>query len=183
MSSHLFCICSAKTALQPVDLAPGLPALTCEACKGHLLKLDDYRRWIDRDLRAVEPLATDAAVAAQGVQTAARRCPSCTHLMQRMLSGSAVGFRVDRCSPCQLLWMDKGEWEAMVASGAAQRLLEVLSDGGQRQLRDEAARQRREAELRARHGDEAMDELIRIRHWLATQPQADTLLALLRSGW
>jgi hypothetical protein len=60
---------------------------------------------------------------------------------------------------------------------------EVLSDGWQRQLREEASRGRREAELRTRHGDDCIDELNRIRAWLATQPQRDTLLALLRTGW
>ena len=31
--------------------------------------------------------------------------------------------------------------------------------------------------------DACIDELARVRAWLATQPQRETLLALLRSGW
>ena len=37
--------------------------------------------------------------------------------------------------------------------------------------------------LRARLGDDCLDELTRIRTWLDTQPRREELLALLRAGW
>ncbi|MEZ5703125.1 MAG: hypothetical protein R3E42_15965 [Burkholderiaceae bacterium] len=78
--------------------------------------------------------------------------------------------------------MDAGEWASMVSDNVAHLLLETLSDGGQRTLRAAATHQRQEAELRARHGDEVVDDLIRIRAWLAEQPNPDLLLTLLRNG-
>ncbi|HEY9094870.1 MAG TPA: hypothetical protein VIN35_03925, partial [Hydrogenophaga sp.] len=115
--------------------------------------------------------------------TPVRRCPGCSQLMTRLLSAGTRDFRLDRCGPCQWLWMDAGEWASMVSDNVAHLLLETLSDGGQRALRAAAAHQRREAELRARHGDEVVDDLIRIRAWLAEQPNPDLLLTLLRNGW
>jgi Zn-finger nucleic acid-binding protein len=185
MARSLHCVCEAHTALLPQELTPGLPALGCETCRGQLLSLDDYRRWLDRSPLEAEPDATVSQPQGPATATATpvRTCPACAQLMERLLSGNSTDFRLDRCGPCQRLWMDAGEWEALVASDASRRLLDLLSDGGQRGLREAAAYQRRETELRARHGDATVDELIRVRAWLAEQPHADILLNLLRSGW
>ena len=185
MSRSLRCVCEAHTPLLPKELSPGLPALGCDTCRGDLLGLDDYRRWLDRFPQEALP-ATDSPAQVDPVDTTAtpvRKCPGCAQLMERLLSGSSTDFRLDRCGPCQRLWMDAGEWDALVAGDASRHLLELLSDGGQRRLREAAAHQRREAELRARHGDATVDELLRLRAWLADQPNADILLSLLRSGW
>jgi Zn-finger nucleic acid-binding protein len=188
MARTLNCVCESRTSLLPQELTSGLPALGCETCRGQLLSLDDYRRWLGGCLPGADPDASapkrpGAVDAFTATATPVRRCPACAQLMERLLSGNSADFRLDRCGPCQLLWMDAGEWDALVFSGAFRKLLDVLSDGGQRGLREAAALQRREAELRARHGDATVDELIRVRAWLAEQPHADILLNLLRSGW
>ncbi|MEZ5706379.1 MAG: hypothetical protein R3E56_14550 [Burkholderiaceae bacterium] len=169
-------------------LAEGLPAYACEACQGQLLSLDDYRRWLDGSpalptLEEGQPEHGEAETIGNPSATPVRRCPGCSQLMTRLLSAGMRDFRLDRCGPCQWLWMDAGEWASMVSDNVAHLLLETLSDGGQRTLRAAATHQRREAELRARHGDEVVDDLIRIRAWLAEQPNPDLLLTLLRNGW
>lgn len=185
MATTYRCVCAAASILRPEALAPGLSADTCGDCHGHWLAMDDYRRWVanqpepaaadDADLPALRP--------APAAEDKARACPSCQRWMERLRVGRAPDFRLDRCSACQRVWLDEGEWAALVAAGLATRLGEILSDGWQRQLRDADAQARRETELRARHGDACIDELARVRAWLATQPQRETLLALLRSGW
>lgn len=185
MSHTLHCVCCPGSVLKPLSIAPGLSAATCEDCRGHWLAMNDYRRWVaggpamldpdDSDLPALRP---DAAV-----QGKARACPMCQRLMERLRVERSPDFRLDRCSACQHIWLDTGEWEALSKVGLATRLGDILSDGWQRQLRDAETQERREAGLRARHGDACIDELARIRAWLATQPQRETLLALLRSGW
>lgn len=186
MNQSLNCVCEAHAPLLPKSLAPGLAAMGCERCEGDLLELDDYRRWLARHPEgAVAGMAAGAPVLPgdQLVATPVRKCPACSQLMERLLSGTSVDFRLDRCGPCQLLWMDAGEWAALEARDAGRGLLDTLSDGGQRALRNAAARQRREAELRARHGDAVVDELTRLRSWLAERPDAEVLLTLLRNGW
>lgn len=185
MSTTYRCVCSAASVLRPRALAPGLSADTCDDCHGHWLAMDDYRRWVANQ---PEPVAADDADLpvlrpVPAAEDKARSCPSCQRLMERLRVGRSPDFRLDRCGACQRVWLDDGEWAALVAAGLATRLGEILSDGWQRQLRDADAQARREAELRARHGDACIDELARVRVWLATQPQRETLLALLRSGW
>jgi Zn-finger nucleic acid-binding protein len=186
MNHALNCVCEARTPLLPRHLAPGLAALGCGTCEGDLLDLADYRRWLERcpaepvaDAEAVAPVPAGEPVAS----TPVRRCPACGQMMERLLSGNSVDFRLDRCGRCQLLWMDAGEWAALEARDVTRRLLTLMSDGGQRALRDAAAHQRREAELRDRHGDAVVDELIRLRGWLAKRPDAEVLLTLIRNGW
>ncbi len=185
MTATYRCVCAAATELRPVALAPGLSADTCSDCHGHWLAMDDYRHWVangpapvETDEAELPALRPDAAAA-----DTARACPSCQRFMERLRVGRSPDFRLDRCSACQRIWLDAGEWAALAEAGLATRLGEILSDGWQRQLRDADAQARRETELRARHGDACIDELARVRAWLATQPQRETLLALLRSGW
>jgi Zn-finger nucleic acid-binding protein len=185
MTTTYRCVCSAAPVLRAVSLAPGLHATSCDDCHGHWLAMDDYRRWVargpaplDADAADLPALRPDAAVPDK-----ARACPACQRFMERLRVGRSPDFRLDRCSACQHIWLDAGEWAALAEAGLATQLGEILSDGWQRQLRDAEAQARREADLRERHGDACIDEIARIRAWLATQPQRETLLALLRSGW
>lgn len=186
MSSTLRCPCSGQGALRPRTLSDQLDARQCEACEGTVLSLQTYRRWRDRpECLSVEmPDLMIHGLLAVEDSPGARACPTCNRLMQRLrVSTDLPDFRIDRCAHCQLVWFDRGEWEALAHSGLAHRLDEVLADGWQRQLRQEDLRARREAVLRERHGDACIDELTRIRAWLDEQAQPDELLALLRAGW
>ncbi|TWO70934.1 hypothetical protein FN976_12845 [Caenimonas sedimenti] len=142
--------------------------------------MGDYRHWRDQ--------AGAAAQAAIGLlvvedHPAARPCPSCARLMQRVRVGATPDFRLDRCAACALLWLDRGEWDALRSAGLATSLEEILSERWQRDLQAQEVRTRRIAQLREKHGAECMEELARMREWLDTQPHRDELLALLRAGW
>lgn len=173
------CNCASGALLQGIELAPGLSALQCPACDGSLLKLADYRNW--QPVAKALPQPENAPRIED--RPSARSCPDCGRLMQRHRVGSSPDFRVDHCSACQLVWLDRGEWSALAQAGLAERLSEILTERWQRRLQTDDARQQREAALRGKHGDACLDELARIRTWFAEQPQRDELIALLRTGW
>ena len=177
----LRCACSEHSAMAGFELAPGLPAQRCPPCGGTWLALDEYREW--NETAPAAPVVDDSTPLVMFETTSARACPVCARLMQRLRSGTEPDFRIDRCAACQSVWFDEGEWEALVRQGLRNRLVELLSDGWQRQLQADEVRAGREAVLRARHGDACMDELARMRAWLELQPERDELLALLRTGW
>ncbi|QCB47862.1 hypothetical protein E5678_18595 [Hydrogenophaga sp. PAMC20947] len=183
MPMLLQCVCGAPAPLWPAELLPGLPVQACETCHGSLVSLDDYRQWLEGRPESPQPEPSDRPVTTHS--TPARACPRCTRLMERLRVSHEPDFRLDRCVGCQCVWLDAGEWPALVDAGLALRLNEVLADGWQRRVREEVVHHRREDELRARHGDACVDDLIRIRAWLHSQPaaQRETLLLLLRSGW
>lgn len=180
------CACPGQGVLKPVSLAAKLPAGQCAACEGTMLDLATYRGWrdqADRPDAALPDMVIHGLLAVED-WPGARSCPRCARLMQRLrVSTELPDFRIDRCGSCQIVWLDRGEWAALAANGLAWRLDEVLSDGWQRQLQREEVRARREEALRERHGDDCMDELARVRQWLAGQDRRDELIALLRAGW
>jgi Zn-finger nucleic acid-binding protein len=180
MRRSLRCACEARSELAPLQLPGGPAAQGCAACGGTLLELDDYRRWRAGAAQAHAVVPAEVPV---HDHAAARPCSVCTRLMQRLRVGATPDFRIDRCAACAVAWLDRGEWEALQASGLALRLEDLLTERWQRELQAEDARERRDAALRARHGDEALDELARMRAWLQAQPRPEELLALLRAGW
>jgi len=179
MSTRLHCSCASRSPLKAVALEEGLPAAACPDCSAVLLQMDDWRRWRSRSPHV--PAAASAPAQAHADHGRARACPACTRLMQRLPVHNAQDFRVDRCIHCQYLWLDPGEWAALVQLGVALQLDTLLSDAGQRRLQSERLLATRMQTLRQRHGDERIDEILRFRRWLAEQPHPDELLALLRS--
>ena len=183
-TTRLRCNCGATASLKPLALEPGLHAADCAECGAVLLQMSDWRRWRDAQAHTDAPPATAAEPIATETQdhAHARHCPACARLMERLSVDAAGAFRVDRCAPCQCLWLDRGEWQALVQRGLASQLDNLLSDGGQRRLQAERLQATRMQALRQRHGSDRIDELQRIRSWLAEQPHRDELLALLRTG-
>jgi Zn-finger nucleic acid-binding protein len=179
MTRPLRCACEAQPELTPVRLAAGPRALACEACGGSCLAMNDYRAWRDGD--SFESI--DVSAVAIEDCPAARPCPACARFMERVRVGATADFRLDRCAACSLLWLDRGEWEALHAENLAHWLEEVLSERWRRDLQAHEARLRREAVLRDKHGSECMAELARVHRWLQGQKNPDELLALLRAGW
>lgn len=175
IAKSLTCGCGAE--LIAGELAEGLPARLCSACHGALLALDDYRAWRQSP---PTPSADTAAVPEVGEDSGkARCCPSCGALMSRYRVAPASNFRLDRCNHCQLVWLDGGEWSALVEAGLIDRLDSILADAWQKRVLAEESRLRREASLRQRLGGDVVDELQRIQSWLQSRPNGRELLALL----
>ena len=177
----LTCRCGGR--LLSTALAEGLPARVCAACGGTLLALDKYRSW----RRPVAPQYLATAKPSEDMPPVAdddgkaRPCPACAGLMTRYRVSAGHALRLDRCSRCQLVWFDDGEWAVLVAAGLENHLDSILTDGWQRRIQLDEAQQRREANLRQRLGNEVVDELRRIQSWLRQQPNSQELLALLGS--
>ncbi|MET7015554.1 TFIIB-type zinc ribbon-containing protein [Uliginosibacterium flavum] len=152
----------------------------CEACGGVLLDMSDYRQWRQQAAPSAESGAEDHEVSDS---PSARGCPSCTRLMQRYRVGLTPDFRVDHCPACQLVWLDKGEWQTLAQAGLTASLGEIVSTAWQRRIQSDELRALRETALRSKHGDACIDEIKRMREWLNTQPQHEELIALLRADW
>jgi len=162
-------------------LTGGLPARVCPVCGGALLGLDDYRAWRQSRSAQRQPVPKMAGslppFAEEGGR--ARPCPACAGPMTRYRAAAGSNLRLDRCSHCQLVWLDGGEWAALAAAGLDDRLDNILTDAWQRRIQLDVSRQRREAALRLRLGDEVVEELQRIQSWLHSRPNGRELLALL----
>ncbi|KAF0813878.1 hypothetical protein IGB42_01557 [Andreprevotia sp. IGB-42] len=172
--------------LQPLEIATGLTALV-SSDGGFWLDLEVYQRWVRAaaDVLAASaegPLLATAPQLVFVAETSPRAlcCPQCGALMQKYRLASHHPARVDRCVPCNGVWMDAAEWAALQQDGCTYRLLQIIGDAGQREIREAEARQRQQASYIERFGADDYARLQQTRDWLAAHPHRTELLAFLQ---
>lgn len=180
---ELPCYCSPRQTLSLKDES-GLPYWGCTRCGGRRFLLADFRRWkAEGGIAAVS--ASSSAPPAQALAyretPSSRLCQHCGLIMARYRVSSDLPFHIDRCAPCQSVWLDGLEWELLAAGQKLAQLEEILSDRWQRELQQSEAEARREQTLRSRFGDADYDRLHEIGAWLATQPKRREMLAYLNA--
>jgi len=152
---------------------PKMPgAFRCPRCKG--LWLPDVRAAsVDHPerLRAVD--ADDVGNAALDKRPGT--CPRGHGLLSRAaVEGS--DFHLDRCSHCNGIWFDVGEWNQLASGFALAHLDRLWDPVWRRAAREQAAAERWEAELRQELGDAPMDQLLGLLETLGgCSPKARTM--------
>ncbi|XZG71594.1 zf-TFIIB domain-containing protein [Chitinibacteraceae bacterium HSL-7] len=168
--------------LAPQDLKPGLKAQVCSDCGGIWLDLDLYQCWLlESDVLLHEhedPSLVE--VAEQSPHTLF--CRECDSMLHKYRIAPHFYVRVDRCAPCNRVWLDAVEWQLLNQHEATADLLALLSTRGQRQIREAEARLRRETADRRRFGDSAYTRLAELRSWLADQPNRSEMMAFLNAS-
>lgn len=167
--------------LQKQDIAPGLAALVSPVDGGIWLDLATYQRWLQRRVENEdEALPDTGSEPLAETSPQALFCPQCGALLQKYRLSSEHSARLDRCTPCHSVWIDAAEWAALVRTGSTHSLLQVLSDAGQRSIREAETRQRQHARYRERFGVDDFARLQATRDWLNAHPQRAELLAYLQ---
>ncbi len=167
--------CSSKD-FASVALEAGLAAQCCTGCSGVWVDLDAYRAWRRHASATDEPM--HVAEIEEDID-AARLCPKTSRLMARVKVSNEAPFRLDYSAAAQGVWLDRGEWEVLMALGMERQLDAVVSERWQRHLQSTASRERMERAQRARFGDAAYTELTRMRQWLQAQSNAAEMIAFL----
>ena len=82
------------------------------------------------------------------------------------------------CGSCSGIWFDRNEWLALKARGLHDHLHQVATEPWQAEVRREETRAHLEALYRKRYGAD-YDEVVRVRRWLRTHPERQSILAFL----
>ena len=174
----MICPACGGTHFAPVNIEGGLPAERCAACEGVWVQLDLYRNW-----RATQPhiAAHEYAGDITRVDDTVRLCATTGRLMARIKVSNDNPLRLDYSAAAQAVWLDKGEWERLVAMDLHEQLDAIVSERWQADLKLEASRERTETAMRARFGDAGYGELERMRAWLADQPNRSEMIAFLNA--
>lgn len=180
MSGHgnLQCYCSPRQTLS-VHYEGGLRQWRCGRCGGRRILLDDFRRW--RDSKGIDALTVRLPdQAAEYRETGGPRlCQQCGLIMSRYGVAQGVEFHVDRCAPCQSIWLDGLEWDILAAGDWLPVLDQIVSDPWQERLRAEATQARRVETMRKRFGEREFERLNGFANWLSSQPRRQEMLAVL----
>jgi Zn-finger nucleic acid-binding protein len=169
--------CGAKH-FAPVKIEGALPAEQCTECQGVWVELELYRMW-----RKNRPqiAAHEYAGEITEVNDTVRLCPQTGRMMTRIRVSNDTPLLLDYSVAAQAIWFDKGEWERLMSLGLSDQLDAIVSERWQLDLRQAASRERLEKAMRARFGDAAYDELVRVRDWMATQPNRMEMIAFLNA--
>jgi len=87
----------------------GLPVFRCDECFGYLLgqkRVDGIKRSRDK---SVEQLKEETLSESREDTKTIVRCPRCRMKMKKEFLAEPVFLHVDRCKPCDLVWLDGGE--------------------------------------------------------------------------
>ncbi|QYF95296.1 zf-TFIIB domain-containing protein [Massilia sp. PAMC28688] len=161
----------------PAKIEGGLPAERCAECQGVWVELERYRLW----RRQMPQLALELEGDITPSNSSVRVCPVTGRLMTRIRVSNAHPLLLDYSAAAQAVWFDRGEWERLVALGLHDQLDAVVSEKWQAGLRLEASRERTNAAMRLRFGDEAFARLTDMRTWLEQQPNRAEMLAFLQT--
>ena len=120
--------------LKPARLESNLPCSICLNCEGVLLSLVSYRQW-----RAYYPTELDEVGVTEEPQdvqdtTRALLCPRCTRIMLKFKFSCDPVHRLDVCTHCEDVWLDRGEWECLKVRELHGQLPSVFTALWQRRL-------------------------------------------------
>ncbi|MDQ1919174.1 zf-TFIIB domain-containing protein [Massilia pseudoviolaceinigra] len=161
-----------------VKIEGGLPAERCKDCHGAWVELERYRLWRKRTPQLAAP-EYDGEISQ--ASEPARVCPNTGRLMTRLKVSNDNPLRLDYSAMAQAVWFDKGEWERVLAMGLHDQLDAIVSERWQSDLKRAAARERAEHAMRLRFGDDAYEQLVHMRAWLAQQPNQSDMMAFLNT--
>ncbi|MEM7773041.1 MAG: zf-TFIIB domain-containing protein [Cyanobacteria bacterium P01_E01_bin.6] len=116
--------------LTDIVLNGDLPALHCPDCDGHWLPGENYRKWQQNQSPAeqnVMPTVLNVPFDVSAEDAQAALCPECQHYLSRVKLGQQHSFYVERCSNCDGVWCDRGEWDVLQTMGLQASLGYIFS--------------------------------------------------------
>jgi membrane associated rhomboid family serine protease len=119
----------------------GATVFACEDCDGAAVTLESIRRFA----RPERFIALREGIR-EGGPDSKRACPSCARSMHRidLREGPAV-LELDACTPCRLVWFDRGETRAVVAPNGPPPPAEMPLEGKRLLAMAMIERERRES--------------------------------------
>lgn len=174
----MLCPVCKSAVLEDKELAGGLRSAGCQLCGGCWIRYGDYDEW-KSNVYVVTDLP-GCKIAEEGNESKkACLCPDCGRIMIKHRVSAKLPFSIDHCNSCGGIWLYKGEWESIIASGLHLRMNEFFTSEWQDGIREEMTRARLEEKYAARFGKENYSKLKEIRKWIHEDIHKDEMIAYL----
>jgi Zn-finger nucleic acid-binding protein len=154
-----------------------LVARNCAQCRGNWLGGQIYFKWLEAGgitfamARPVNFTPNDTK--------RAKLCPDCGHFLHRSRVERDIAFTIERCTLCGGFWLDRGEWEMLVAHGLHDDLHRIFSPGWQVKLMHERIEMAEAHVLESKLGKDDLEEARRVKQWMESHPHRAELYAFL----
>ncbi len=167
--------------LQPATLETNLPIHRCEKCAGLWLRSNDYLAWLKTHGPALAPKGAETTSVPTWDLPTLKLCPDCKRIMLRFKVLPNVDFYLDRCSHCNGVWLDKNEWDVLVALNLQDKVNLFFTEPWQLHVREEEARCALDKLYAEKFGETDYARIKEIRDWLQSHPRRAMLLAYLQA--
>ena len=174
-------LCKDST-LQHTTLDIGVPAFKCSKCAGIWISSNEYLRWDQAhgpDLP--EKLSGDATVPTWDTQEL-KLCPECRHILTRYRVLPNVKFFIDHCGSCNGVWLDKNEWDVLVAHNLHDKINDLFTQPWQTRVRQEEAHAMLDKLYLDKFGAQDYARIKEIWNWLKPHPHRAMLVAFLQAN-
>ena len=174
------------TALEPEPLPHGPQGWRCPKSGGRWINSQDYQEWhaerpaltADAAKAAAEPL--DLAKLKAGDSGAGKRCPEDGGFLIAHRVGQGLPFQLDRCGACGGIWLDAGEWNALLSLNLHGELTRIFTTNWQAKVRREEQSRARDESLRNKLGPKDFERLRTVSKWLRDHPHRNLIVARLQ---
>ncbi len=174
----MLCPACKSTVLEDKELEGNLRSAVCPVCSGSWIRYGDYAEWKNNDHSDIS--AGNFNIQEEGSEAKiACLCPDCARIMIKHRVSAKLPFLIDHCGSCGGIWLYKGEWESIIASGLHLQVDNFFTTEWQENIRDEMTRARLEEKYTARFGKENYLKLKEIREWIHSGTHKDELIAYL----
>ena len=170
-------ICNTGNLL-PTSLNKTLHCLQCTHCSGNWIKLSNYLQWQatqNPSSAIVDDIGVEIDVAESKLVLS---CPETGAVMTKFRIMSNVSHRIDWSTAAGAIWLDKGEWELLVAKGIANKMNRIFTDQWQKKIREETRRNNKESRYVNQFGANNYSRLKLVRSWLHEQNNEDKAMMI-----
>ena len=157
-------------------LETGLQTEQCATCHGYWITSARYFSYLEQ--AQATPLAPPPPAATE--PSGMKMCPACRKFMHYYPVGHGLSFGIDKCNTCGGVWLDAGEWEALVQATFHLHLHAISSDAWQEQVQQQVRTAHEEAAMERRLGHEDYARLVEVARWMGQHPHRAEILAYLQ---
>lgn len=171
-----------EVSLVEAMLQGGLPVLQCPDCKGSWITRADYARWQTKqppETLEANPKLLDVEFERSPLDTQAALCPACHHYLSRTKVGHRHSFYVERCSNCEGIWCDRGEWDALTQMGLQASIDQIFSTDWKARIKALEYRERERQATIDKLGEEIACRIFELAELLEAHPNGDFGVAYL----
>ena len=130
-------------------LSGNLAVNSCQDCQGSWIRANDYENWHQQSVSGEAELFSQIHhldYVPSPLDNKAALCPDCQRILSRAKVSLKTSFYIERCSSCNGIWCDGGEWEVLEKLGWHTHIEQLFTASWQARMREyQHAEQERQA--------------------------------------
>lgn len=154
-------------------------AEVCPKCEGNWISRQSYADWY-KTLDKILPMKSlDEGEMTIPQFQLARLCPKCQRILVKYDVGKNIGFKIDRCSDCAGVWLEKDEWDILKSLNLHDEMQKIFTDHWQEEIDKKETRQVLDKMYKEKFGAEDYQKIKDFKVWLDENEKTAEILAYL----